>query len=260
MHCFAGGHIIFKLTAVILTLNEADHVVDCIRSLQWTDRVIVYDSGSTDATCDLARQTGAEVIFHPWLNYADQREAALQAIDDEWVFFVDADERSSPDQAAEIRAKIAANPGIAGYWVPRHNYIMGHLTRHTGWYPDYQLRVLRREKAHYDLTRAVHELVILDGDSGHLDTPLIHYNYRDLRQFLSKQRKYTVYAAETLYKQGTHARPQNYVLQPFRQFWWRFVTLAGWRDGLHGFRLSVLMAWYEWRKYVQLGQRWREHG
>jgi hypothetical protein len=245
------------LTAIILTRNEAEHIADCIRSVAWTDQVIVYDSGSTDATCDIARKNGAEVMTHSWLNYSDQRESALQAIDDDWVFFVDADERSSPEQAAEIRAKIATNTDIVGYWVPRHNYIMGHLTCHTGWYPDYQLRVLRRDKAHYDLTRAVHELVILDGESGHLDTPLVHYNYRDLAQFLMKQRKYTTYAAETLYAQGTRVKPQNYILQPLRQFWWRFVTLAGWRDGLHGLRLSTLMAWYEWRKYVQLGRLWR---
>ena len=196
-------------------------------------------------------------MTHAWRNYADQRESALQSIDSDWIFFIDADERSSPAQATEIRAAIATNPQIVGCWLPRHNYIVGHLTRHAGWYPDYQLRVLRRDKARYDLTRAVHELVLLDGESVQLTTPLIHYNYQDWRQFHDKQRRYTRYAAETLFAQGVHVKPQNYILQPLRQFWWRFVTLAGWRDGWHGFRLSVLMGWYEWRKYVALGQCWR---
>ena len=172
-------------------------------------------------------------MTHAWRNYADQRESALQSIDSDWIFFIDADERSSPAQATEIRAAIATNPQIVGCWLPRHNYIVGHLTR------------------------AVHELVLLDGESVQLTTPLIHYNYQDWRQFHDKQRRYTRYAAETLFAQGVHVKPQNYILQPLRQFWWRFVTLAGWRDGWHGFRLSVLMGWYEWRKYVALGQCWR---
>ncbi|MHB8626132.1 MAG: glycosyltransferase family 2 protein [Aggregatilineales bacterium] len=247
------------IAAIILTKNEAAHIADCIHSVAWADRVVVYDSGSSDHTCDLARAAGAEVLTHPWLNYADQREAALQAVSDEWVFFVDADERSSPEQATEIRSKIA-NPDIHGYWVPRHNYIMGKLTRHAGWYPDYQLRVLRRVRAHYDLTRAVHELVILDGKADYLQTPLVHYNYRDLAQFLEKQNRYTDYAAQQLYQQRVRVKPQNFVLQPLRQFWWRFVTLNGYRDGLHGLRLSTLMAWYEFQKYVRLGRAWRTSG
>jgi glycosyltransferase involved in cell wall biosynthesis len=246
-----------NIAAIILTKNEAAHITDCIRSVAWADRVIVYDSGSTDETCNLACAAGAEVLTHPWRNYADQRESALQAVDDEWVFFVDADERSNPEQAAEIRTKIT-NPEIHGYWVPRHNYIMGKLTRHAGWYPDYQLRVLRRLRAHYDPNRAVHELVILDGQADYLETPLVHLNYRDLAQFLDKQNRYTDYAVQQLYEQGTRVKPQNYVLQPIRHFWWRFVALKGYRDGWHGFRLSALMAWYEFQKYVRLSRTWRK--
>lgn len=244
------------IVAIILTKNEAAHIVECIRSVAWADRVIIFDSGSTDETCVLAQKAGAEVLTHPWRNYADQRESALHAVSDEWVFFVDADERSSPEQAAEIRTRIASSD-INGYWVPRHNYIMGKLTRHAGWYPDYQLRVLRRARAHYDLNRPVHELVILDGPADYLQTPLVHLNYRDLTQFLDKQNRYTDYAAHQLYEQGVRVKPQNYVLQPMRQFWWRFVTLKGYRDGLHGFRLSALMAWYEFQKYLRLGRTGR---
>jgi (heptosyl)LPS beta-1,4-glucosyltransferase len=242
-----------SLVAIILTRDEAANVIACIDSLRWADSILVFDSFSTDSTVELARRAGATVIQHPWTNYTIQRNAALDAVTDEWVFFVDADERSSPEQAAEIRSKIA-DRSIVGYWVPRHNYIFGKLTRHTGWYPDYQMRLLFREKARYDPTREVHELVLLDGPAGYLQTPLVHYNYRDVRQFIDKQEKYTDYAAGELYKQGQRARPQNYVLQPLRHFIWRFVTLQGYRDGLHGLRLSLLMAWYEYRKYVRLSQ------
>ncbi len=247
------------LVAIILTRNEACNIADCIDSVRWADSVLVFDSFSTDDTTAIATKAGAQVIQHPWTNYAVQRDAALAAVSDDWVFFVDADERSSPEQAAEIRERIA-DPTIDGYWVPRHNYIFGRLTRHTGWYPDYQMRLLRRARARYDTVREVHELVILDGKEGYLTTPLIHYNYRDLAQFIRKQERYTDYAAHDLFRRGVRVKPQNFVLQPLRQFLWRFVTLQGYRDGLHGLWLSLLMAWYEFQMYVRLRREWRRAG
>jgi (heptosyl)LPS beta-1,4-glucosyltransferase len=244
------------LVAIILTHNESAHIVACIDSLRWADRIVVYDSFSTDDTVQKAVAAGAEVIAHPFKNYSEQRESALRAVGEEWVFFVDADERSSPPQAAEIRDAIR-NPKLHGYWIPRHNYIAGKLTRGGGWYPDHQLRLLRRERAHYDLAREVHELVMLDGDAGYLSTPLIHYNYRDWQHFREKQERYTNLAANDLRAAGVRVKPQNYLLQPIRHFVWRFWTHKGYRDGLHGVRLALLMAWYEYQKYVRLRRAWR---
>jgi hypothetical protein len=241
------------LAAVILTKNEAAHITACIDSVRWVDAVVVFDAFSTDDTVRLAAQGGAQVVQHTWVNYSVQREAALRAADAEWVFFVDADERSSAEQAAEIRQKVC-DPAVAGYWVPRHNYIFGKLTRGAGWYPDYQLRLLQPNRARYDATRAVHEFAELDGPAGYLQTPLIHYNYRDLAHFLEKQERYTDYAAQEMYRQGQRIKPQNYVLQPLRHFVWRFITHKGYRDGLHGLRLSALMAWYEHQKYLRLAR------
>jgi glycosyltransferase involved in cell wall biosynthesis len=244
------------IVGIILTRNEAANIAVCIESLRWTDSILVFDSFSTDDTFKIAKDLGVQVIQHPFENYTKQRNAALAAVNDEWVFFVDADERSSPQQAQEIRTVIA-DPNYVGYWVPRHNYIFGKLTRHTGWYPDYQLRVLRHADAHYDTSRDVHELVILNGEAGYLKTPLVHYNYRNLAQFIRKQELYTDYAARDLFRQGVKVKPQNYILQPLRHFKWRFFELQGYRDGLHGLELSLLMAWYEFQKYVRLRREWR---
>jgi (heptosyl)LPS beta-1,4-glucosyltransferase len=241
------------IIAIILTHNEADHVAACIESLRWADSILVFDSFSTNDTPEIARQAGVRVVQHVFENYTAQRTAALNAVSEEWVYFVDVDERSSPEQAREIRERIA-NPNVHGYWVPRHNYIFGKLTRGAGWYPDYQLRLMRRERAHYDQSRAVHETVVIDGEVGHLDTPLVHYNYRDIRQFIKKQEWYTDLAAKELSAQGIRVKPQNYILQPIRHFKWRFVELKGYHDGLHGLRLSLLMAWYEFQKYVRLSK------
>ncbi len=246
-----------RLTAIILTYNEAEHVADCIETLRFADRVIVFDSHSTDETVDRAREAGAEVIARAFDNYANQRNAALDAVRDsaDWVLFVDADERVPSALAVEVRQSLDY-PGYAGFRIPRDNYIFGKLTRGAGWYPDYQTRLLRVGHAHYDPERQVHEVVVLDGKEGTLQHALVHYNYRDRAQFLAKQRRYSAYDAKILFEQGIHPKPQNYILQPLRQFWWRFVTLEGYTDGLHGLRLSLLMAWYEFKKYWLLRKMW----
>lgn len=240
-----------QLIAVILTKNEAHHVQACIASLRgWTDGVVVWDSGSTDGTQERARAAGAFVVGRPFDDYARQRQAVLDSIDAEWILFVDADERATPELAAEIGQIINPLPPAnchlppAGFWLPRRNFIVGHEMRHGGYSPDYQLRLLRRDRARYDLSREVHEIVDLDGDAGFLKTPLLHDNYATWEQFHEKQCRYARYEAKILAGRGIRPRPHNFILQPLREFRRRFLTLGGWRDGWPGLRLALLLAWY----------------
>lgn len=236
------------LTAVILTYNEARHIAECIASVQFADDVLVFDSGSTDETAALAEANGARVLQRPFDDYAGQRNAALDAVGQGWVLFVDADERVTPELAAEVRAVIARSDTV-GYRIPRHNYIFGKLTRGAGWYPDYQTRLLKVGAARYDPAKKVHEVVLLDGPEGTLEHPFIHYNYDHPAQFRDKQRRYVAYDARILYEQGVRPKAYTPFTQAARHFRWRYLTLGGWRDGFHGLRLSALMAWYEYRKY-----------
>lgn len=238
-----------ELTAIILTLNEADHIVDCIESLRWTERILVFDSFSQDETITRARDAGAEISQSRFENYAQQRNAALNTVETDWVFFVDADERGTVELADEIRQVIQHRSEV-GWYVPRHNYIFGRLTKGAGWYPDYQLRLFRHGRVTYE--RPVHEVARVDGQIGYLTNPLVHFNYRDRPHFHATQQAYTSYDARILHQEGIVPRPHSFVSQPIRQFWWRFVTLDGYRDGLHGLRLSVYMAYYEWVKYRKL--------
>lgn len=245
-----------ELTVIVLTRNEERNIAACLDSVRWADRLMVLDSLSEDRTAEIAEAAGATVFKRPFVNYPDRRNAALDLATTEWVFFVDADERATPELGVEVRQAIASDQ--AGWWVPRRNIIWGKWIQHTGWYPDYQLRLLRRRRARYDPQREVHELVILDGPAGYLQNPLIHYNYQTVGQFLARQDRYTNFEADILFKQGVRPRPHNYVLQPWREFTRRFITLKGYRDGGHGFLLSVLMAYYTFLMYLRLQRRWRK--
>lgn len=233
-----------SLTAVILTKNEARQISACIASLQeWVEAVVVWDSGSEDATQHLAQKAGAHVVVRPFDDYAQQRQAALNSIRSEWILFIDADERATPALAQEI-IRAVMNTQYAGYWIPRRNFIVGHEMQGGGFRPDYQLRLLRSSAARYDLGRKVHEIVALNGPQGHLQAALLHYNYDDWSQFQRKQRSYARYEATILAERGVRPRLHHFILQPIRELRRRFVTLQGWRDGVHGLRVTLLLAWY----------------
>ena len=129
--------------------------------------------------------------------------------------------------------------------MPRHNIIWGRRIQHGGWYPDYQLRLLRVAGARYDESREVHELVRVDGETSHLRHPLVHYNYSTVRQFLDKQAHYSTLEARSRFRRGERVRPHHLLRRPQREFFRRYFELEGRLDGLHGLMLCGLLAWYE---------------
>jgi glycosyltransferase involved in cell wall biosynthesis len=240
----AGG-----LLGIVLTLNEAEHLQDCLASLRrLTDDVIVLDSGSTDGTRAIALAAGAEWHARPFDGYASQRNAALLlAHGAEWVLFLDADERLTEAGAAEIRAALeSASPETAAFWLPRRNVFFGRALRGGGWWPDAQARLLRPGRAHYDPNRQVHEVLVIDGESRRLRQPMIHFNYASRREFVTKQRVYT--SQRVAMADGeTVPRLRALVGAPAREFWRRFVRLKGYRDGLTGLFLAGVLACEEAR-------------
>jgi len=239
------------ITALVLTLNEEDNIAECLKTLLWADEVVVLDSGSTDRTVEIARNLGAKVFFHPFKNYADQRNYALSLVRTEWVFFVDADERVPPELAAEVREAVEEE-GFSGWWVPRQNYICGRWIRHGGWYPDYQLRLLRPEVAHYDPAWEVHEIVVMEGKTGYLRNHLIHYNYRTWGEFISRQKAYLPLEVRTLRRRGMRAKVWSPLSMPVREFWRRYIRLEGYKDGLYGLILASILAFYTMLAYGAL--------
>lgn len=246
------------LAAIVLARDEARTIERCLGALAWADeRLVLVDAATGDDTAARAARCGARVATRALESFARQRNAALDLVEAEWVLFVDADEVVTPALAAEVRARVAEPGEAAGFWIPRRNYICGRWVRHAGWYPDEQLRLLRRGRARYDESRPVHEVVLLDGPAGHLREPFIHSNYADLAQFRRKQARYADLEALALHRRGVRPRPHSYLLQPLREFRRRYVTLGGYREGLLGLQLSVLLAWATFRTYRRLRALWR---
>ena len=238
------------LTAAILTLNESAFIGGCITSIEpGVDRVVVFDAGSTDDTVEVARGLGAEVVHQPWAGFPGARNSALRHCShSSWVLFLDADERVTPALRDEITSQMRdGSDRTAAYWIPRRNLICGRVMRGGGWWPDYQLRLLRPEQCRYSDERAVHETVITDGPTLALSTPLIHLNYRTWSEFVRKQLSYASLAAA----HEPAPRRRSYLGAPSQEMARRFICQGGYRDGAHGLIATTLVgaseAYRVWR-------------
>lgn len=250
-----------RITVAVLARDNEPQIADCLESAAWADELlVVLDDRSSDATADIARAMGARVVERRFDDFAGQRNYALSLATTEWLLFVDTDERVTPELADEVR-RVIREGDRAGWWVPRRNLIWGREIRHGGWWPDHQLRLLRVDRVRYDTERPVHEVVLLDGAAGYLEAPFIHHNYSTVREFVRKQRQYVGYEAQILYRDGVRPRPWTYVTQPLREFRRRYLTLEGYKDGLHGLLLCLLVAYYYgFVVTVELSRLWRNAG
>ncbi len=243
------------LSAVVIAAGEAVNIEPCLRTLAWCDERLVVDAFSTDGT-PRAVPAGTRVVERRFTSFAAQRQDALARAANDWVIFVDADERVSHALASEVQAR-AGRESHAAYMIPRRNRIFGHWMRGSGWAPDSQCRVMDRRRVRYPSEQAVHEVPDVRGSVGALDAPLVHYSYRTIREFRRRQRRYARMHANGLYAAGVRRRRTAVVAQPLRELRRRLVEHRGYRDGWVGLQLALLMAEYEWRLQRGLARCWR---
>ena len=244
-----------KLTAAVIARDEEAVIAECLASIAFADeRLVLVDAATVDRTREIARALGAHVEERAFDNFAAQRDEALRLASGQWVLFVDADERVTDALREEVCRSIESPDGCRGFWIPRHNVLMGRIVRNAGWFPDYQLRLLERGAARFDPLRPVHEVAVVDGAVGHLREPLLHFNYRTLREFVRKQERYCGLEAERWLVTFGRPRARALLGQPVREFWRRYIVLAGYREGPLGFMLSALLAFYA-GKAIYLARR-----
>lgn len=239
-----------EITAIVLTYNEQRHIKDCIESIKWADQILVVDSGSSDDTVNIAQKSGARVIHHAMQEgFAAQRNFAISQAVTEWVLFVDADERISPQLAEEIRQIVKLGRRIACE-ISRRNIAFGCLLKHGGWYPDYCLRLYPRDAVSY--TGIVHERAVVNIPVKRLKNPLDHYTYDDWNRYFVKFNSYTTLMADQLYTNGKRANFFSIIFRPGWAFFRTYILKLGFLDGKMGFIMAVFHYFYTMAKYVKL--------
>lgn len=261
---------------LIQTHNEELNVGHALASLVGlANKVFVVDSGSTDATLDIAREAGAVVVHHEWEGYAGQKNWALANLpwESDWILIVDADESVTAELRREIE-KVVATPAesnpIAGYYINRMFIFMGRQIRHCGYYPSWNLRLFKRGRAIYE-DRRVHEHMLVDGKTAYLKGLLMHEDRRGLEHFIAKHNRYSTLEAQELYATQTpwpgfakmfsdrmvrrrFLKTRVLPALPVPWFWkflYMYLFLEGFMDRAPGWNLSVIIATYEYFIYLK---------
>lgn len=244
------------ISATIITLNEEKNIKRAIKSLKnIVDEIIVVDSGSKDKTVEIAKKLGAKVFLRKFDNFASQKNWALSKITNNWILSLDADEEIPSALADEIK-KAVKNKDIAGYLIPRRNFILGKEIKYSRWSPDKHIWFWKKDKGKW--AGEVHEEVKVLGKVGNFKNSKIHNSHQSLSDFIDSNNFYSTLLSESMYKKGV-----NFSL--FKMFWnsiWefkiRFFYKLGFLDGWRGFVLAYLMAIYQlmvWIKLWELEQK-----
>jgi glycosyltransferase involved in cell wall biosynthesis len=265
-----------KLSVVISAYNEEKKIEACLQSVKgFADEILVIDNSSTDNTASVAKKYTTKVYQQK--NNPEkidiQKNFGFSKATGDWILSLDADERVTQELKDEIKEKLQDsdlqqvqakgfnNQEVSGYWIPRKNMIFGKWIQHTGWFPDNQLRLFQKGKGRY-ISQHVHEHITIEGTVGHLENMLLHEHYATISEFIFKMMVYAPNEAKNTIAKGYTFSYLDALRFPSREFISRFFAREGYKDGLHGLVLSLLMAFYheivfvflwEKEKYVQVG-------
>ena len=246
------------LSVLIPCFNNEDIIEDCLRGVRWADEVVVCDSCSTDRTCEIAGRWADRLIRHEYRNSATQKNWALPQLTHDWVLIVDTDERVSPELHAEIDRALRDPGDAVGFRIPRANYLFGRWLRHGHHWPDYQVRLFRRDRGRY-ADREVHAHVALDGACGTLQNPLLHFPHRSLAALVRViLQRYTTWEAMEKHRRGVRFHWYQLLLRPPGAFVYRYLLRQGFRDGWQGLLMAVVWTTYVFITYLKL--RSLQHG
>lgn len=238
------------LSVVLIAHNAAHQLEECLASAAFADEIVLVDSGSTDATREVAATHGARVVSRDWLGFGRQKQFAVEQARHDWVLCLDADERVSPGLRASIERALAA-PVAPVYRMARCNRFLGRWLRHGEGYPDWSPRLFDRRKARWS-DDPVHEKVLYAVTPGTLEGDLLHDSAEDLARYLDKQNRYTTLAAEQLYERGRSAGAFELLASPVVRFFKFYVLRLGFLDGLAGLVHIGIGCMNSYLKYAKL--------
>ncbi len=248
----------YPISLVIITLNEQDGIARAIESASFCDDVVVLDSGSTDETCQIARDLGARVFLEEWRGFQAQKQRARELARNDWVLSLDGDEAVGSDLREELvalfekwaKGEEQSHFTVDGYRFPRLTFNLGRWSRQGGWYPDLQRRLYNRTRAKW-IGGQVHERIAakkIERLSGHL----LHYPFVDHAEQVATNNRYSGLGAEALFTKGERFKKSKLILKPISKFLETYVIKRGFLDGLPGFIIAIGASYSIFLKYVKL--------
>jgi len=243
----------FPVSVAIITKDEEQNIEDALKSVADAREIVVVDAFSGDRTVEICRKYTGKVFQQEWKGFARQKQTAVDHAAGPWVLVLDADERVTPDLRAEILETISGTD-CDGFYIPRENYFIGKRIKHGGWWPDYTLRLFRKDRGHFEI-REVHEKIVVEGKTGHLKNPLKHLTYRSISEFIRRNDGYSSLAARELMKDSGKAGIFSLTVKPLSTFLKMYLLRLGFLDGRYGLILAVLYSYYTFLKYAKTRER-----
>jgi len=245
------------VSVTLITKNEEKNIRDALESVKDFEEIVIVDSFSEDTTLQICKEYTDKIFQFEWQGFAKQKQLAIDKTTLPWVLVLDADERVTEGLKKEILEKIKDDKD--GYFIPRKNFFLGRWIKHSGWWPDYTLRLFKKDRGKMQ-QREVHEKIIVNGKIGYLREPLIHYTYYSLDDFIKKMQIYASLSAEEIFKFTLSKKKiiLKMIFSPFFTFFKMFFLRLGFLDGLRGFILAFLYSCYSFLKYAKVWEKlWR---
>lgn len=240
-----------RLSVVIITKNAAAHITRCLTSVSWADEIIILDSGSVDDTLARARIFTDKIFTNTdWQGFGVQKNRALSYAQGDWVLSLDADEEVTPALKQEIFH--ALTQSHAAFRIPRQSCYCGRWMKHSGWSPDYVLRLFQRDAARFSDDLVHEQLLLLTGTQGTLNTPLLHYSFSSLEEVLAKVDTYSTASAQMRFQRGKRGSLRQAIVHGLWSFFRTYILHAGFLDGREGFMLAVSNAEGTYYRYLKL--------
>jgi len=249
-----------RVSAIVITRNAEPTLRRCLASLRWADEIVVVDSGSTDRTPEICQEFGAHFTMTPdWPGHGPQKNRALDRAHGEWIVALDSDEWLTPAAQADIERAMAAPATDVAFAIPRRSSFCGRYMRHSGWWPDYVVRLFRRDRARFSEDHT-HDRLLVDGTTGKLGSPIMHEAITDLDQMIAKMNMYSTTSAAMFHRNGRRASLATALVHGGWAFFRTYFLRLGFLDGREGFMLAVANAEGSYYRYLKLMQLARKEG
>lgn len=241
-----------RVSAIVITKNAEPTLHRCLESVRWADEIVVFDSGSTDRTPEICREFGASfTVTEDWPGCGPQRNRALERTQGEWIVALDSDEWLSPELQAEIGRVVEVPGAQVAFATPRRSSFCGRYMRHSGWWPDYVVRIFRRGSARFS-EDSLHDRLIATGATGRLKSPIMHEAITNLDQMLAKMNLYSTGSATMFHREGRRASLATALVHGSWAFFRTYIVRLGFLDGREGFMLAVANAEGSYYRYLKL--------